>query len=162
MGSIASPPYLDAHWARVESPGMSLPPASAVAAVNTSLIVISGVFLVAGYVLIRRRRIEWHRRAMLTATTFAGLFLVVYVTRFFLYAPKIFAGEGGVRTFYLGLLASHTVLAVAVGPLALVTLRRALRGQWQLHRRLARLTLPIWLYVVLSGWTVYYMLHNVA
>jgi putative membrane protein len=141
---------------------MPLPPASQVAAVNTSLIVISGLFLLAGYLLIRRRHIEWHRRAMLTATVFAGLFLVLYVVRYFLYAPKLFAGEGAVRAFYLVVLITHTILAVAVGPMALLTLRRALRREWMPHRRLARVTLPIWLYVVASGWTVYFMLHNVA
>ena len=162
MVSIATPPSLETCAARVESRPMPLPPAGQVAAVNTSLIVISGVFLLAGYVLIRRRKIEWHRRAMLMATVFAGLFLVVYVGRYFLYAPKLFAGEGAVRAFYLVVLVSHMVLAIAVGPMALVTLRRALRREWQLHRRLARVTLPVWLYVVVTGWTVYYMLHNVA
>jgi len=146
----------------VESELMALPPADQVAALNTALIVISGAFLITGYVLIRRRQIVWHRRAMLTATTFAGLFLVAYVARYFLYAPKLFAGEGALRVFYLTLLLSHTVLAVAVGPLVLVTLRRALRGEFLRHRRLARFTLPIWLYVVVTGWTIFLMLHNVA
>ncbi len=138
---------------------VQLPPAELVAVVNTSLIVISGVCLALGYVFIRRKRIAQHRAAMLGATTFAGLFLVVYVTRFFLYAPKLFAGEGAVRVIYLAILITHTILAVAVGPLALLTLRRALRGEYQLHRRIARITLPVWLYVAVSGWTIYAMLH---
>ena len=127
--------------------------------VNTSLIVISGACLALGYIFIRRKRIAQHRAAMLAATTFAGLFLVVYVTRFFLYSPKLFAGEGAVRVAYLVILITHTILAVAVGPMALLTLRRALRGEYELHRRIARITLPVWLYVALSGWTIYAMLH---
>jgi putative membrane protein len=129
---------------------------------NTALIVVSGAFLLLGYYFIRRRQIERHRAAMLTATVFAGLFLVVYVARYFLMQPKIFAGEGVVRVIYLVILISHTILAVAVGPLVLLTLRRALKAQYQRHRRLARVTLPIWLYVVVTGWTVYLMLNNVA
>jgi putative membrane protein len=130
--------------------------------VNTALIVISGAFLLLGYYFVRRKQIARHRAAMLTATVFAGLFLVVYVARYFLLQPKIFAGEGAVRAIYLAILISHTVLAIAVGPLALVTLRRALRGQYRRHRRIARVTLPIWLYVVVTGWTVYLMLHTLA
>jgi putative membrane protein len=128
---------------------------------NTALIVISGVFLLLGYYFIRRREVARHRGAMLTATVFAGLFLVVYIARYFLMQPKIFAGEGAVRAVYLAILISHTVLAVAVGPLALVTLRRALRQQYRRHRQIARVTLPIWLYVVVTGWTVYLMLNTV-
>ena len=96
---------------------------------------------------------------MLTATVFAALFLVVYVTRFLLFQPKVFAGEGLLRAVYLVILGSHTVLAIAVGPLALVTLRRAFKAQYRRHRQIARVTLPIWLYVVATGWTVYLMLH---
>jgi len=128
---------------------------------NTALIVISGVFLLLGYYFIRRREVARHRGAMLTATVFAGLFLVVYIARYFLMQPKIFAGEGPVRAIYLVILISHTILAVAVGPLALVTLRRALRRQYRRHRQIARVTLPIWLYVVVTGWTVYLMLNTV-
>jgi putative membrane protein len=127
---------------------------------NTALIVISGLFLLLGYYFIRRGEIARHRGAMLTATVFAGLFLVVYIARYFLMQPKIFAGEGWVRAVYLVILISHTVLAVAVGPLALVTLRRALRQQYRRHRQIARVTLPIWLYVVVTGWTVYLMLNT--
>ena len=128
---------------------------------NTALIVVSGVFLLLGYYFVRRGEIARHRRAMLTATVFAALFLVVYVARYFLMQPKIFAGEGAVRAIYLAILISHTILAVAVGPLVLVTLSRALRRQYRRHRQIARVTLPIWLYVVVTGWTVYLMLNTV-
>jgi putative membrane protein len=127
---------------------------------NASLIVISGVFLVLGYAFIRRKRIELHRRSMLTATVFAALFLVVYLTRWALFDTRLFAGEGGVRVVYLVILISHTILATAVGPMVLVTLRRALRGDFTRHRGLARITAPVWAYVVISGWVVYWMLYQ--
>jgi putative membrane protein len=136
-----------------------MPDTELFAALNTSLIVVSGICLTTGYVLIRRRNIRWHRRAMLSATLFAALFLVVYVTRYFLFAPKLFAGEGGVRVLYLVILVSHTVLATLLGPLVLVTLRRALQREFPRHRRLARFTFPIWLYVAVTGWVIYAMLH---
>jgi putative membrane protein len=82
------------------------------------------------------------------------------VTRALLFDTKFFAGQGWVRTFYLTILTSHTILAIAVGPFALVTLRRALRGQFAAHRKIARITLPIWLYVVITGWLIYAMLHQ--
>jgi putative membrane protein len=128
---------------------------------NTALIVVSGCFLVLGYYFIRTHQVARHRRAMLTACVFAALFLVVYVARYFLLQPKVFAGEGPVRAVYLFILITHTILAIAVGPLAVLTVRRALRAQYRRHRRLARITLPIWLYVAVSGWTVYVMLHTV-
>ena len=78
------------------------------------------------------------------------------------YQPKVFAGHGATRVVYLLILGSHTVLAAAVGPLALLTLRRALRGDFRRHRRIARLTLPIWLYVVVTGWLIYVMLYSLG
>jgi putative membrane protein len=127
---------------------------------NTSLILVSGLFLAAGYAFIRRKRVEAHRRCMLTAVTFAALFLVVYVSRAVLFETKLFAGEGLVRTIYLTILISHTILAIAVGPMVILTLRRALRGEFVRHRRLARITAPIWAYVVVTGWVIYWMLYN--
>jgi putative membrane protein len=127
---------------------------------NSLLILISGVFLTLGYIFIRRKQIERHRKAMLTATTFAALFLVVYVSRALLFETKLFAGDGWTRAVYLTILVSHTILAIAVGPLVLVTLRRALRGDFLKHRRIARVTAPIWAYVVVTGWIIYLMLHS--
>lgn len=129
-----------------------------VASLNTSLIVVSGVFLLIGYFFIRRRQIELHKRSMLTATVFAALFLVVYVTRALLFETRLFAGEGLVRAVYLFILVTHTILAILVGPFALVTLRRAFRGEFPKHRRIARVTFPMWLYVVVTGWLIYWML----
>ena len=131
-----------------------------VALLNTSLIVVSGVFLLIGYYFIRQRKIELHKRSMLTATLFAALFLVVYVTRAMLFETKVFAGEGMVRVIYLAILISHTILAILVGPFALVTLRRALRGDFPKHRQIARINFPMWIYVVVTGWIIYWMLHN--
>ena len=131
--------------------------------VNTSLIVISGFFLLLGYYFIKsQRNIVLHRRAMLTATAFAAAFLVVYVTRAALFETKLFAGEGWVRTVYLTILVVHTIVATLVGPFALVTLRRALRGEYGKHRQIARVTFPMWLFVVVSGWIVYWMLHSLS
>ena len=126
---------------------------------NMLLIVISGVFLLIGYGLIRLRRVQWHHRSMLTASVFAALFLVVYVARYVLLGSKLFAGEGLGRVLYLTLLVSHVVVAIAIGPLAVVTIRRAMRGEFTRHRRLARITLPLWLYVVVTGYAVYVWLY---
>lgn len=126
---------------------------------NASLIVVSGGFLLLGFYFIRHKRINYHRRSMLTACVFAALFLVVYVTRAAIFPTKFFAGTGPTRAIYLAILISHTILAMCVGPLAFVTLRRALRADFRRHRALARVTLPIWLYVVVTGWTIYLMLY---
>ena len=129
-------------------------------AVNAALIVISGVFLAIGYVCIRRRRIRWHRRSMITATIFAALFLVVYVTRYIVLGSKIFPGEGVSRVLYFAILIPHIIIAIAIAPLAFVTLRRALRGRFRTHRQIARITLPLWIYTAVSGWVVYLMLYQ--
>jgi putative membrane protein len=126
---------------------------------NTALIVISGLSVLVGYVAIRRHRIDVHRTAMLTGTVFAALFLVVYVLRYFLLGTKLYTGEGWVRIVYFIILISHTMLAIALGPLVLVTLTRALRRQFSRHRAIARVTLPIWLYVAVTGWIIYAMLY---
>jgi len=131
-----------------------------VALLNTSLIVISGFFLLLGYYFIRQRQIILHKRSMLTATAFAALFLIVYVSRALLFETTVFAGAGLVRTIYLTILISHTILAILVGPFALVTLRGAFRGDYAKHRRIARITFPMWLYVVVTGWLIYWMLHT--
>ena len=129
-------------------------------ALNSALIVISGICLIVGYVCIRTRRIAWHRRSMLTATLFAALFLVVYVTRYLLLGSKIFPGEGVSRIVYLAILIPHIIIAVAIVPLAYVTLRRALSGRFRLHRQIARITVPLWIYTAVSGWVVYLMLYG--
>ena len=128
-------------------------------AFNTALILISGVFLAMGYGFIRRRRILAHHRCMLTATVFAGLFLIVYVARWILFPTKHFPGTGAAYAIYLGVLVPHIIAATAVAPLALVTLSRAFRRNFGAHRKIARITLPIWAFSVITGWIVYVMLY---
>jgi putative membrane protein len=123
------------------------------------LIAMSGVFLVRGLLFIRRGDIQRHHRSMLTATLFAALFLIVYVIRYIMFEPKIFAGEGVVRVIYLIILISHTILATLLGPFVLVVLYFAFKGRFDRHRRLARIAAPIWGYVVITGWIIYLMLH---
>ena len=98
---------------------------------------------------------------MLSASVFAALFLVVYVTRAALLPTRFFPGEGTIRVVYFGVLISHTVIAILVGPLAFVTLRRALAGRFAQHRQIARVTLPMWVYTALTGWIVYMLLYVV-
>jgi putative membrane protein len=131
-------------------------------AANAALIVLSGLSLVAGYIFIRSGRITWHKRSMLTASVFAALFLVVYVTRAIVLPTRFFPGEGWLRIIYFTVLVSHTIIAVLVGPFAFVTLRRALSGQFAKHRKVARITLPMWAYTATTGWLVYFLLYHVA
>lgn len=131
-------------------------------ALNAALIVISGMFLVAGYAFIRNRRVAWHRRSMITASIFAALFLVVYVTRYIVLGSKIYPGDGISRILYFAILIPHTIIAISVAPLAFVTLRRALGGRFGKHRQIARITLPLWIYTAVSGWVVYLMLYHFA
>ena len=136
------------------------PPEEWLPAANAALIVISGVFLIVGYICIRTRRIVWHRRSMLTAAGFAAGFLVVYVTRYIVFGSKLFPGDGVSRVIYFAILIPHIIIAIAVAPLAFVTIRRALRGRYAKHRQIARITVPLWIYVALSGWVVYLMLYG--
>ena len=118
--------------------------------------------LLRGRWLIRRGRIAEHRRAMLGAFGGSVLFLVSYLYYHSQVGSVRFPGTGAMRAFYLAVLASHTVLAAAVPVLALVTLALALRGRFDRHRRVARWTLPIWLYVSVTGVIVYLMLYHLA
>jgi putative membrane protein len=132
------------------------------AAFNTSLIVISGAFLALGYVFIRRRQLIAHRRSMLTATVFAGLFLIVYVARAALFPTKHFEGQGAAYVVYLGILVPHMIAAIVVGPLALIAIARALRGNFNGHKAVTRYTLPIWAFAAFTGWIIYVMLYLVS
>ena len=126
---------------------------------NTALIVVSGVFLTLGYGFIRARRVTAHHRSMLTAAIFAALFLVVYVIRWLLLGSKAFPGSGTAYALYLTILIPHVVLAIAVAPLALITMRRAFGSRFPEHRHIGRITLPIWAFVAASGWVIYLMLY---
>ena len=129
--------------------------------VSTGCIVLSGISLLLGWYFIRARRdIVRHRNTMLTASSFAALFLVFYVLRWSLYGTKLFAGTGVWRLVYFSILVPHILLAVALGPLVVRLIYLALgRRDYAAHRRLARVTLPIWLYVAASGWAIYYLLY---
>ena len=126
---------------------------------NAGLIVISGIFLVIGYACIRSHKVAWHRRSMLTASVFAALFLIVYVTRYLVLGSRIYPGDGISRAVYLVILVSHITIAIVVAPMAFVTLRRALAGRFALHRKIARITLPMWIYTAITGWIVYMLLY---
>lgn len=129
-------------------------------AVNTMLIGISGIAVLAGYGFIRAGHIQRHRGSMLTATFFAALFLVTYVSRVLLFETKIFPEEGILYTLYLANLIPHVILAAILGPLVLITLTIALRSRFSTHKRIARFTLPLWLYTVVSGWIAFLMLYQ--
>ena len=129
-------------------------------ALNAILNSIAAVLLVWGFVLIRRGRKGTHRRVMIAAFTVSVLFLVSYLVYHAGVGTVPFQKTGAIRTVYLTILFTHTVLAAAVPPLAIVTLVRGLRGRFDRHRRLARWTLPIWLYVSVTGVVVYWMLYR--
>jgi putative membrane protein len=129
-------------------------------AVNASLNALAAVLLVTGYVLIRRRRWTAHRNAMTAALVCSALFLTSYLIYHAQVGSVRFPGTGAPRTVYLTILATHTVLAAAVPFLAGVTVFRAWRRRFPQHKRLARWTLPIWLYVSVTGVVVYWMLYQ--
>ena len=129
-------------------------------AVNAALNGIAATLLAAGYMCIRRGRVDLHRRCMLAAFATSALFLVSYLVYHAQAGSRPFIGEGPVRVVYFTVLVSHIVLAAAILPLAIVTLRRGLRRDDARHVALARWTLPIWLYVSVTGVVVYWMLYR--
>ena len=130
-------------------------------AVNAFLNATSGVLLTIGYVLIRRGRWQQHRAVMLSAFGVSVLFLISYVVYHANAGSRPFPGTGPIRTVYFVILITHVILAAAIVPLALVTLTRGLRERFDRHRAIARWTLPIWLYVSVTGVIVYLMLYQV-
>lgn len=128
---------------------------------NATLNATSAILLLAGYWFIRHGRIIAHRNCQLTALSTSILFLASYLTYHYLHGSTRFIGQGAVRSFYFGVLLSHTILAIVIVPLVAITLYRAVRGDFQRHRRIARVTLPIWLYVSVTGVIVYLMLYQI-
>ena len=128
--------------------------------VNAVLNATAAVLLVWGYTLIRRRRIRQHRLVMQTAFVVSCLFLVCYLVYHYQVGSVRFPKTGVLKTLYLGILGTHTILAAAVPVLAIITLRRGLSARYDKHRRIARWTLPIWLYVSVTGVVVYLMLYH--
>ncbi len=129
-------------------------------ALNAVLNGTAAVLLVTAYILIRKGHREAHKRVMLAAFTVSTVFLISYLTYHFLAGVVYFPGTGAIRIIYLTILATHTALAVTVPVLAIITLRRGLKGWFARHKKIARWTLPIWLYVSVTGVIVYLMLYQ--
>ncbi len=129
-------------------------------ALNAFLNASSALLLATGYVLIRRGRRDAHKRVMLAALASSALFLTSYLVYHAQVGSVRFRGQGAVRTMYFTILLTHTVLAVAIVPLVATTLVPALRGRFDRHRRLARITLPLWAYVSVTGVVIYWMLYR--
>lgn len=127
---------------------------------NAALNALSAVLLGAGFAAIRRRNIALHRRLMLSAVAASGVFLASYLYYHAHAGVTRFAGTGAARPVYFGILSTHTTLAALIVPLVGLTLSRALRGRYAVHRRIARWTLPLWLYVSVTGVVVYAMLYH--
>ena len=133
--------------------------ASILPAVNALLNGTSAVLLTVGYVCIRRKRVIAHKTCMVTAFVVSSLFLVTYLIHHYRVSSVPFAGEGWLRGVYFSVLIPHVVLAMLVVPLALTTIHHGLTSRFDKHVRIARWTLPIWLYVSVSGVLVYWMLY---
>lgn len=129
-------------------------------AVNASLNALSGVLLLCGYTLIRLRRIELHRALMIAAFTASSLFLICYVVYHAQVGSVRFTRQGFARPLYFTILITHVALAFTLVPLAIVTLSRGLKARYPQHRRIARWTFPIWLYVSVTGVLVYVLLYQ--
>jgi putative membrane protein len=127
-------------------------------ALNAVLNGLSAIALCVGLYFIRRRNTNAHRMAMGMAFVFSSLFLVTYIVHHALHGDIHFAGKGFERTFYLSLLASHVIMSVVALPMVLTTFFFSLSGRFDRHKRLARFTFPIWLYVSVTGVIVYWML----
>ena len=120
----------------------------------------SALLLLTGYAFIRRKRVRLHKICMGSAFGVSVLFLISYLIYHFQVGSVPFTGQGPIRALYFAILISHTVLAVLIAPLALRTLYLAWRGRFEQHVRIARWTLPLWIYVSLSGVVVYWMLYH--
>ena len=129
-------------------------------ALNASLNALAAVFLVTGYLLIRSGRRDAHKRCMLMALTTSALFLISYVIYHANAGSVPFPGVGAIRIVYFAVLIPHVILAATILPLALITTARGLRGDYSRHVRIARWTLPLWLYVSVTGVIVYLMLYH--
>jgi uncharacterized membrane protein YozB (DUF420 family) len=136
-------------------------------AVNGSLNGLSAIFLSAGYYFIRRKQVTAHRNCMIAAFITSTAFLACYLTYHFYLAyhlhrgPTRFTDPAWFRPIYLILLGTHTLLAVVIVPMVLVTLSRALRRRYELHRKIARWTWPLWMYVSVTGVLIYFLLYQI-
>jgi putative membrane protein len=127
---------------------------------NATLNATSAILLIFGYYFIKRGRVVAHRRCQMSAVATSVLFLISYLVYHYHHGATRFPGQGIVRPLYFTLLTTHTVLAVVIVPFVVVTVLRARRGDFVRHRRIARWTLPMWLYVSITGVLVYLMLYH--
>ena len=127
---------------------------------NAILNATSAVCIVSGFLFIRRKQVNAHRACMIAALIASALFLVSYLYYHAQVGSVPFQGQGWIRPVYFTILISHTVLAVVIVPLVLVTLTRALRGRFDRHKKIARWTFPLWLYVSITGVIVYLLLYH--
>lgn len=137
-----------------------MPMTAILPAVNAALNALSACLLIGGYACIRRGRRAAHQRCMLAAFLVSVLFLASYLTLRYLAGMTRFEGQGWIRPVYFTILLSHTVLAAGIVPLAIVTMARALREEHARHVRVARWTLPLWLYVSITGVVIYWLLYH--
>jgi len=135
-------------------------PVHALPTVNATLNAASALLLLAGFGFIKTKRVAAHRLCMLTAFACSTLFLVSYLTYHAQVGSVRFPGQGPVRPVYFTILTTHTILAIVIVPLALRTFWLAARGRYELHRRWARVTLPLWLYVSVTGVVIYWLLYR--
>ena len=129
-------------------------------ALNAALNATSGCLLAAGYYFIKRKRIARHRACMIAALVVSTLFLISYVVYHAHAGSKPFAGHGPIRVLYFAILITHVILAAVIVPMAVVTVTRGLRMDVTRHRRIARWTWPIWMYVSVTGVVIYLMLYR--
>ena len=135
-------------------------PIESLPTLNAALNSLSAILLVNGYLCIRKKKIAAHKASMISAVVTSSLFLISYLVYHYHIGSRPFEDQGWLRPVYFGILLSHTILAAAIVPLVLVTLQRAWKGNFQLHARIARRTLPLWLYVSVTGVVVYWMLYR--
>lgn len=128
--------------------------------INAILNSISAIFLTFGYGFIRQKKINAHRACMVGAFITSTIFLASYLTYHYYHGATGFTGQGIIRPIYFTILITHTILAVVIVPLIFITLARALKGRFDRHRQIARWTLPLWLYVSVTGVVVYLMLYH--
>lgn len=147
--------YMLPHRGGAEGP-------STLATLNAFLNSCATLCLVAGFVFVKKKNIRWHRRSMLAAFGISSMFLITYLIHHAAVGSVPFGGEGLIRVVYFSLLIPHILLSAAVVPLALLTIYRGWTQRIELHRKIARLTLPIWLFVSISGVAVYFMLYHLA
>ena len=129
-------------------------------ALNAMLNGTAGILLAVGWILIRRGNRAAHRRVMLAAVACSAAFLVSYLIYHYQVGSVRFQGQGPIRTLYFAILISHTILAVVIVPLVLITLNHGLRERFDRHRRIARVTAPLWAYVSVTGVVIYWMLYR--